>query len=137
MKKITFLCIAFACMLLHTSCSHNGSPREVANKFIEYYKDKNFDGIRSMIEFHNEDSSLVDNEKIENFMQNFEKKAERIEQREGKITNMEITAEEIDQNTNSGEVIIKITFEKGNVDEDRIPVKKNDKGDWKIFVNIF
>lgn len=90
-----------------------------------------------MIEFHNEDSSLVDNEKIENFMQNFEKKAERIEQREGKITNMEITAEEIDQNTNSGEVIIKITFEKGNVDEDRIPVKKNDKGDWKIFVNIF
>lgn len=137
MKKTFLISLSFTCLLFYTSCSSN-TPKSVANKFIEYYKEKNYEGIKSLIEFYSEvDSSLVTTEKIDEFMKGFEERANDSHIRDGNIKSIEIVSENINNTTNSGEIVCKITFENGNTDDDKIPVRMDKNGNWKIGVNIF
>lgn len=135
MKKTILVSFLFAGLLLTTSCSSN-SPEDVAKKFFKCYLEQDYEGVKSLIDFYSETESEITEERIDDFMKLFMQRAAKSNERDGKVKNIEIVSENIDNSKNSGEVICKITFESGETKEDFVPVKMDKNGKWRIGVDL-
>lgn len=133
MKKLFGILAAIAAMFLITSCGGGGNtPKGTAEQFIKAMQAQDGDKIVSLLYFEEGKGPSTDDEKAQ-LAALFDSKLKETYKNNGELKSYEILSEEISEDGKSAVVNTKVVFEK-KTDEDRLKLKKDADGNWKVDV---
>lgn len=133
MKRAIYFSLFTVCMFLISACSGGtSSPGEAAKTYMGYLADGKYEKFVDALAKKSENVSK------EEFELQKKQAALMIEQKAGKslkekggLKNIEIISEEIDEDGNSAEVALKLTYGNGDTNENDYKMVKQD-GKWKF-----
>lgn len=127
MKKIFILALT---LLSFAGCGKNDSPSAVAEKAVGYIQDGKYEKYVDLM-YVKEDADLKQVEKNKEMMVSLlQNKFEKTKEKNGGIQSYEILSEDVQDST--AVVHMKIVYGNGDEKEDKISLRKNNDGDWKI-----
>ena len=65
----------------------------------------------------------------------FQEKMDKQYEKDGGIKSYEVLSEQIAEDGNTAVVDVKIEYANGKTDEDKMKMKKNAKGEWKVDIS--
>lgn len=126
MKKI-LIAFFIGCMsMVMTSCSDD-SPKGVAKQGVECLMKKDFKGYVELLNIPDKDQENAKAGLVQMLEEKASKNPEIVD-----IKSYEIIDEQIDEETGTASVILKVVDTNGKEQEGRIDLVKNGKGEWKI-----
>lgn len=131
MKKLFGFMVAVVAMLAMASCGGGGnSPKGVAEQFIKAVQKQDGKKMAELVYYEEGKAPKSDAEKdqVAAMMQS---KASTTYANNGELKSYEILSEEISEDGTEAVVEAKMEFEK-KTSEDKIKLKKDADGDWKI-----
>lgn len=118
-------------MLAMASCGGGGnSPKGVAEQFIKAVQQQDGKKMAELVYYEEGKEPKTDAEK-DQLAAMMQSKASTTYANNGELKSYEILSEEISEDGNEAVVNAKIEFEK-KTSEDKIKLKKDSSGDWKI-----
>lgn len=118
-------------MLAMASCGGGGnSPKGVAEQFIKAVQQQDGKKMAELVYFKEDKAPKTDAEK-DQLVAMMQSKASTAYANNGELKSYEILSEEISEDGNEAVVNAKMEFEK-KTSEDKIKLKKDSGGDWKI-----
>lgn len=131
MKKLFGFMVAVVAMLAMASCGGGGnSPKGVAEQFIKAVQQQDGKKMAELVYYEEGKEPKTDAEK-DQLAAMMQSKASTTYANNGELKSYEILSEEISEDGNEAVVNAKIEFEK-KTSEDKIKLKKDADGDWKI-----
>ncbi|HIW43707.1 MAG TPA: DUF4878 domain-containing protein [Candidatus Prevotella stercoripullorum] len=131
MKKLFGFMVAVVAMLAMASCGGGGnSPKGVAEQFIKAVQQQDGKKMAELVYYEEGKEPKTDAEK-DQLAAMMQSKASTTYANNGELKSYEILSEEISEDGNEAVVNAKIEFEK-KTSEDKIKLKKDSGGDWKI-----
>lgn len=131
MKKLFGFMVAVVAMLAMASCGGGGnSPKGVAEQFIKAVQQQDGKKMAELVYYEEGKEPKTDAEK-DQLAAMMQSKASTTYANNGELKSYEILSEEISEDGNEAVVNAKIEFEK-KTSEDKIKLKKDSSGDWKI-----
>lgn len=123
--------VAVVAMLAMASCGGGGnSPKGVAEQFIKAVQQQDGKKMAELVYYEEGKEPKTDAEK-DQLAAMMQSKASTTYANNGELKSYEILSEEISEDGNEAVVNAKIEFEK-KTSEDKIKLKKDSGGDWKI-----
>jgi len=124
MKKVLVMFVACLVMAVMTSCgsSHENSPKGVAEAAVKCLADKDYKGYMNL-------TNATDQQK-EAMASMLEKVGQQAEQKGG-MKSHEIVDEEIDEEKGTATVTVKILYENGEEEENKMKMVQKD-GEWLL-----
>lgn len=123
--------VAVVAMLAMASCGGGGnSPKGVAEQFIKAVQQQDGKKMAELVYYEEGKEPKTDAEK-DQLAAMMQSKASTTYANNGELKSYEILSEEISEDGNEAVVNAKIEFEK-KTSEDKIKLKKDADGDWKI-----
>ncbi len=133
MKKLFGILAAIAAMFLITACGGgSNTPKGTAEQFIKAMQAQDGEKIVSLLYFEEGKAPSTDDEKAQ-LAALFDSKLKETYKNNGELKSYEILSEEISEDGKSAVVNTKVVFEK-KTDEDRLKLKKDADGNWKVDV---
>ena len=131
MKKLFGFMMAVVAMLAMASCGGGGnSPKGVAEQFIKAVQQQDGKKMAELVYYEEGKEPKTDAEK-DQLAAMMQSKASTTYANNGELKSYEILSEEISEDGNEAVVNAKMEFEK-KTSEDKIKLKKDSGGDWKI-----
>lgn len=131
MKKLFGFMVAVVAMLAMASCGGGGnSPKGVAEQFIKAVQQQDGKKMAELVYYEEGKEPKTDAEK-DQLAAMMQSKASTTYANNGELKSYEILSEEISEDGNEAVVEAKMEFEK-KTSEDKIKLKKDAGGDWKI-----
>lgn len=130
MKKLFVFMTALAAVLVFASCGGGNTPKGVAEQFIKAIQDQDGERMASLVYFEEGKAPTTDSER-EQLNAMMTSKVSTTYANNGKLKSYEILSEEISEDGTEAVVEAKIEFEKKTSD-DKIKLKKDSDGNWKI-----
>ena len=131
MKKLFGFMVAIVAMLAMASCGGGGnSPKGVAEQFIKAVQQQDGKKMAELVYYEEGKEPKTDAEK-DQLAAMMQSKASTTYANNGELKSYEILSEEISEDGNEAVVNAKMEFEK-KTSEDKIKLKKDSGGDWKI-----
>lgn len=131
MKKLFGFMVAVVAMLAMASCGGGGnSPKGVAEQFIKAVQQQDGKKMAELVYYEEGKEPKTDAEK-DQLAAMMQSKASTTYANNGELKSYEILSEEISEDGNEAVVEAKMEFEK-KTSEDKIKLKKDSGGDWKI-----
>ena len=131
MKKLFGFVVAVVAMLAMASCGGGGnSPKGVAEQFIKAVQQQDGKKMAELVYYEEGKEPKTDAEK-DQLAAMMQSKASTTYANNGELKSYEILSEEISEDGNEAVVNAKMEFEK-KTSEDKIKLKKDSGGDWKI-----
>ncbi len=131
MKKLFGFMVAVVAMLAMASCGGGGnSPKGVAEQFIKAVQQQDGKKMAELVYYEEGKEPKTDAEK-DQLAAMMQSKASTTYANNGELKSYEILSEEISEDGNEAVVEAKMEFEK-KTSEDKIKLKKDADGDWKI-----
>ncbi len=131
MKKLFGFMVAVVAMLAMASCGGGGnSPKGVAEQFIKAVQQQDGKKMAELVYYEEGKEPKTDAEK-DQLAAMMQSKASTTYANNGELKSYEILSEEISEDGNEAVVNAKMEFEK-KTSEDKIKLKKDSGGDWKI-----
>jgi len=124
MKKVLVMFVACLVMAVMTSCgsSHENSPKGVAEAAVKCLSKKDYKGYMNL-------TNATDQQK-EAMAQMLEKVGQQADQKGG-MKDYEIVDEDIDEEKGTGTVTVKITYDNGEEETNKMKVLQKD-GEWML-----
>lgn len=123
--------VAVVAMLAMASCGGGGnSPKGVAEQFIKAVQQQDGKKMAELVYYEEGKEPKTDAEK-DQLAAMMQSKASTTYANNGELKSYEILSEEISEDGNEAVVNAKMEFEK-KTSEDKIKLKKDSGGDWKI-----
>ena len=124
MKKVLVMFVACLVMAVMTSCgsSHENSPKGVAEAAVKCLADKDYKGYMNL-------TNATDQQK-EAMASMLEKVGQQAEQKGG-MKSHEIVDEDIDEEKGTATVTVKILYENGEEEENKMKMVQKD-GEWLL-----
>ncbi len=123
--------VAVVAMLAMASCGGGGnSPKGVAEQFIKAVQQQDGKKMAELVYYEEGKEPKTDAEK-DQLAAMMQSKASTTYANNGELKSYEILSEEISEDGNEAVVEAKMEFEK-KTSEDKIKLKKDSGGDWKI-----
>ena len=124
MKKVLVMFVACLVMAVMTSCgsSHENSPKGLAEAAVKCLADKDYKGYMNL-------TNATDQQK-EAMASMLEKVGQQAEQKGG-MKSHEIVDEEIDEEKGTATVTVKILYENGEEEENKMKMVQKD-GEWLL-----
>ena len=124
--------IAVLAITMMWGCFSSDTPRDVAEKSLQYLKDKKYDKYVKLIYFEEEVQGKTDllKEKQESMEDLIENKYNMSIQENGSIKDFKFVEEEVKDSTAS--VKFDISYSSGKTDTQKVKLRKLPSGDWKI-----
>ena len=131
MKKLFGFMVAVVAMLAMASCGGGGNaPKGVAEQFIKAVQQQDGKKMAELVYYEEGKEPKTDAEK-DQLAAMMQSKASTTYANNGELKSYEILSEEISEDGNEAVVNAKMEFEK-KTSEDKIKLKKDSGGDWKI-----
>lgn len=131
MNKLFGFMVAVVAMLAMASCGGGGnSPKGVAEQFIKAVQQQDGKKMAELVYYEEGKEPKTDAEK-DQLAAMMQSKASTTYANNGELKSYEILSEEISEDGNEAVVEAKMEFEK-KTSEDKIKLKKDADGDWKI-----
>lgn len=131
MKKLFGFLALMTALFIMTSCGGGNSPKAVADKALKAMQNKNYDEFAEYIYIAPKEGEDPESAKkmLSGMMQG---KADKAHEKKDGFKSYEILSEEIDEKGEKAVVKVKMEFGNGDVKEDDMKLRKDDKGNWKI-----
>lgn len=131
MKKLFGFFALMTALFIMTSCGGGNSPKAVADKALKAMQNKNYDEFVEYIYIAPKEGEDPEGAKkmLSGMMQS---KADKAYEKKGGFKSYEVLSEEIDEKGEKAVVKVKMEFGDGDVKEDDMKLRKDDKGNWKI-----
>lgn len=137
MKKIlhTLLVVFAACSITACSSSKSTSPGDAAISYMEYLKDGQYEKFVDGLYFESgvSDGELKDGKSM--LLALLNEKGNEILAEKGGIKEVEVLNEEIDEENKFADVDLRITYGNGDVEEDDMKLIRDEKGEWKLYMD--
>lgn len=125
MKKILVAFVIGCMTMVMTSCSSN-SPKGVVEQAYKCAKNHDFKGYVDFLDIP-EEKSMEKTLFVQMLEEKVAKNPSAID-----IKSFEVIDEQVDEETGTAKVTIKVVDSKGEEEETKVDLVKNDKGEWKI-----
>lgn len=133
MKKLLGLVALVVAMFVVTACGGGNSPKGAAEKAMEAMKDRDAKTLVDMLYNAKEDETSQNEKDMAVAM--FQEKMDKQYEKDGGIKSYEVLSEQIAEDGNTAVVDVKIEYANGKTDEDKMKMKKNAKGEWKVDIS--
>ena len=126
------LLIAVVVITMMWGCGSSNTPRAVAEKSLEYLKDKKYDKYVKLVYFDEEAQGKTEllKEKQESMQDLIQNKYNMSIQQNGSIKDFKFVEEEVKDSTAS--VKFDISYSSGKTDTQKVKLRMLPSGDWKI-----
>lgn len=126
MKKMMFMaCLAMLTFLI-TGCEKSSETKKVADKFVEFNKNEDLDGMFEIIYFKDEKTR----EETKSFMKDKVLKQDN-QKKKKKIKSYEFVDETVDDEKGTAVVNYNITYENDSTTKEQVKLKRFD-GKWMV-----
>ncbi len=133
MKKLLGLVALVVAMFVVTACGGGNSPKGAAEKAMKAMKDRDAKTLVDMLYNAKEDETSQNEKDMAVAM--FQEKMDKQYEKDGGIKSYEVLSEQIAEDGNTAVVDVKIEYANGKTDEDKMKMKKNAKGEWKVDIS--
>ena len=128
MKKVlATITVCLMMLALMTGCSSSNTPKAVVEKATKCMLAKDYKGLAQLFDMPESDA--------EQFGEMMETKAEMSVEQKGEVKSYEIIDETIDEEKDEAVVTLKTIYADGNESTQKIPLKKNESGEWKLVMD--
>ncbi|MDR2953793.1 MAG: DUF4878 domain-containing protein [Prevotella sp.] len=129
-KNVCYLLSLVAmCLFLFSSCSSSG-PGEEAKKYINYLAKGDFEKFADGIAYE-DTASKEEIQAAKAMMAGMGEKAKKTIEASGGVKGVEVVSEDISEDGNSAEVVLKVTYGDGSTKDSDVDMVKKD-GKWKM-----
>ena len=129
MKKLFFSMFVAVVTLTLWSCGNANTPSAVAEKAVKCIQKADYEGYVDLMNLKKTDEGNNEKEQLVALLR--EKGTKAMEKKQG-LKSYEVLSEEISEDGNKATVEMKIVYGNGEEKTDKVKLKKNDKGEWRI-----
>ena len=131
MKKIILSLFVAVAALALWSCGDSNTPSAVAEKSVKCLQNSDYEGYVDLLGTGTKDGKDSEEGK-EQLVALLREKGEKTMNEKQGLKSYEVLSEEISEDGNKATVEMKIVYGNGEEKTDKVKLKKNDKGEWRI-----